>query len=179
MGFTWRRLPHLSVVGVPVFVTFRLYGSLPNGRYFSSDPANYGREFAAMDRLLDECRVGPTFLRNPEVAREVLSGLQGDTSQWDLHAWVLMPNHVHALLTPGIELSHVLNCIKGVSARRANQVMETTGTTFWQRESFDRIIRDKQQFAKVVRYIENNPVRAGLAETAEEFRWSSAFQRSA
>jgi hypothetical protein len=69
MAYCERRLPHFSVVGVPLFVTFRLHGSLPRGRAFRPDVlTSNGEAFAAMDRLLDTARSGPSALRRPEIA---------------------------------------------------------------------------------------------------------------
>ena len=78
-----------------------------------------------------------------------------------------MPNHVHLPLTPRLNLSSVLKYIKGASARRANQILSTPGSTFWQGESFDRLIRNGDEFHKVEKYTLNNPVKVDLAATPE------------
>ena len=68
----------------------------------------------------------------------------------------------------------LLRRIKGRSARFANQHLCRTGTApFWQSETYDRWIRNPEELASVKRYIERNPVVAGLAETPQEYRWSS------
>ena len=94
MAYSERRLPHFSVVGVPLFVTFRLHGSLPRGRSIRPDIlTSNGEAFAAMDRLLDTARSGPCALHRPEVARMVAAAIRaGDTGfqRYQLHAYVVM-----------------------------------------------------------------------------------------
>ena len=77
MAYYERRLPHFSVAGVPLFITFRLHGSLPRGRSFRPDIlTSNGEAFAAMDRLLDTARSGPSALRRPEIARMVAAAIR-------------------------------------------------------------------------------------------------------
>ena len=74
-----------------------------------------------MDRLLDADRAGPTYLRMPAVAQIVVVSIRkGAPADYLLHTWVVMPNHVHLLLTPNIEPSIVLRRLKGVSARESS-----------------------------------------------------------
>ncbi len=70
-----RRLPHCSVVGQPLFVTFRLHDSLPRQRVFPTARLNSGSAFVAVDRILDTCRYGPQYLRQPEVASHMVQAL--------------------------------------------------------------------------------------------------------
>ncbi|MGA8598490.1 MAG: hypothetical protein WB676_27550 [Bryobacteraceae bacterium] len=65
--------------------------------------------------------------------------------------------------------------MKGYTAREANRVLRRTGEPFWQCESYDRWIRNQQELERVWKYIEHNPVRAGLVVNPEEYRWSSAY----
>ena len=94
-----------------------------------------------------------------------------------LSAWVVMPNHVHALLFPYEELSHVLLVIKRASACRANRLLERAGQAFWQDESFDHWVRDTHERNRIIRYIEADPVAAGFVAAPEEWRWSSAWAK--
>ncbi|MGO4883348.1 MAG: transposase [Bryobacteraceae bacterium] len=171
-----RRLPHLYAVGQPLFITFRLYGSLPVNRAFPGQNVPSGRAFVAMDRLLDAARTGPTSLKRPEVAQLVLNSLNygSDMGQYDLHAWVIMSNHVHLLLTPHINVSNMLCSLKRVTARRANILLNQTGQPFWQDESYDHLVRNGEEFGRIQRYIENNPVKAFLVASPELYKWSSA-----
>ena len=91
-----------------------------------------------------------------------------------LHAFVVMPNHVHVLLTPSIALPKLTKSLKGITAKRANLFLGLTGNCFWQEESYDHQVRHDREFEQIRRYIENNPVRAGLVQEASAYRWSSA-----
>ncbi len=64
--------------------------------------------------------------------------------------------------------------IKGRTGRKANRILGRVGDAFWQAESFDHWIRSEEEFGALVDYVENNPVKAGLVEAAEEWAWSSA-----
>jgi hypothetical protein len=116
-----RHLPHWQPDGAEFFVTWRLYGSLPGER-----------------------SIGPHWMQDPRVADCVMETLIESEQQWKLcrlSAWVVMPNHVHALLRPSEKLSKVLLVIKSASARRANRLLERCGQRFWQDESFDHWVR--------------------------------------
>jgi REP element-mobilizing transposase RayT len=93
---------------------------------------------------------------------------------YDLHAYVVMPNHIHALLTPAIPLPTLIKSIKNITARRANTFLQRKNTAFWQDETYDHQIRGNKQFTKIHLYIENNPVKAGLVQSPADYRWSTA-----
>jgi len=169
-----RRLPHFQASGRPLFVTWCLAQSLPAERNFAPGHLTNGQAFVAMDRLLEETREGYQFLRQPEIAEMVVENIK-ETSGYELHAYVVMPNHAHILVTPETALGGILRILKGRTARFANQILGRSGT-FWQDESYDRIVRDAAEFGRTVNYIELNPVRAGLASTPEGYRWSSAWR---
>jgi Adenine-specific DNA methylase containing a Zn-ribbon len=87
-----------------------------------------------------------------------------------------MPNHVHVLIEtlPGYPLGDVVRSWKTFTAREANQLLDRTGS-FWMVDYFDRFVRDERHLAAVRAYIRENPVKAGLCATAEEWRWGSAW----
>jgi putative transposase len=154
-------------------VTWRLAGTLPKLDRACRD----GRTFVVRDDLLGRATTGPTWLRQPEIANCVVSCLRENAGgAYDLHAYVIMPNHVHVLLRlrPREQLATITRALKGKSARLSNVLLGRTGQPFWQDESFDHWIRHPQQFAKVKAYIEWNPVRAGLVTTPEQWPYSSA-----
>ena len=178
MQLSHRRLPHLYVIGEPLFVTFRLHDTLPPNRDFPARMPS-GKAFVCLDRLLDEERAGPSYLRLPVVALAVIASIRyGAPADYLLHSWVVMPNYVHLLLTPKIDASAVLRRLKGASARKANQLLGLTGQPFWQDESYDHLVRSQEEFERIENYILQNPVRAGLAQSEEEYPWSSAFEHS-
>jgi putative transposase len=92
-----------------------------------------------------------------------------------LHAFVLMPEHFHVLLTPAspVTLERAVQYIKGGSARRLGKEL---GLHFpvWQRGFSDHRLRDVEDYQIHVRYIEHNPVKRGLVELANQYPWSSA-----
>jgi putative transposase len=176
MSFYRRRLPHWQPKGAAIFLTWRLYGSLPRTKIASS--ATEGQRFVLLDRQLDAATSGPMFLQNPQVADAVIQTFFLAANEWDLYeplAWVVMSNHVHLLIQPHKSLSAITRAVKKTSARRANLILGRSGLPFWQDESFDHWVRNGKQFDRIVQYIESNPVKAGLANTAETWRWSSAF----
>jgi putative transposase len=120
------------------------------------------------------------FLKNPRVAAAVTETLilaEGKWELFDLFAWVVMSNHVHVLLQPHKPLQEVTRAVKNTSARLANVILGRTGQPFWQPESYDHWVRNGKQFDRIVRYIESNPVKAGLVERAEMWPWSSAASK--
>ena len=170
-----RRLPHFHPDGVYLFVTWRLHGSLPVA------PADViyatpGHAFAAQDRALARGH-GRRWLSDPRVARRLVEAIQTGESQkqfYELEAWAVMPNHVHLLILPHVTLPQITHWIKGRTAREANLLLGRTGEPFWQDESFDHWVRNEKEFHRIVAYIEENPVSAGLAATPEDWRWSSS-----
>ena len=172
-----RRLPHWRPDGRPLFLTWRLHNSLPLHRFFPAGSLSAGKAFVAMDRLLDQARTGPLYLARPEIASLVVEAILdgGDTlGHYDLHAFVVMANHVHLLITPAVPVPGLSQRLKGTTARRANQMLSLTGRAFWQEESYDRWVRDEREFQRIQAYIEENPVRAGLVTAPEDYPWSSA-----
>jgi putative transposase len=166
----------LHVIGQPLFVTFRLHGSLPANRPFPTSSLTSGEAFLAMDRLLDQARSGPTFLRQPAIAQLVLASIECGAAlrHYHMHSFVVMPNHVHLLLTPQVSVPKLLGALKASIARRANLLLQRSGRRFWQEESYDHLVGSGNEFRRIQRYIENNPVTAGLAARPEEYAWSSA-----
>lgn len=170
------RPPQLDLPRLPVFVTWHLWGSLPEEGAVARKPVA-PRAFADVDRLLDAARSGPVYLRQPEIAALVSQQLRAACCKGlcSLHAYVVMPNHVHVLWTPQVSLPVLIRSVKGPAARSANQLLGRVGKPFWQEEYLDRIVRTETEFLQIRRYIEWNPVKAALVSDPEEFQWSSAF----
>ncbi|HXD85768.1 MAG TPA: transposase [Urbifossiella sp.] len=102
-----------------------------------------------------------------------------DSIRWKVFVAVVMPDHVHVLahLLP-IEsdngdywnLSDLLKSVKGFSSNAINRRLGRNGA-LWQDETFDRIIRDDDEFEEKWSYIRNNAVKAELANSPEEYPW--------
>ncbi len=180
MTYYARNMPHWQPEGRTIFLTWRLCGSLPaefahDLRKLKEQP---GRQFSAADVKLDAAATGPRWLGEPEIAGYAEAAIRrgAELGQYVLHAYVVMPNHVHILLDPVAPLPRITNGIKGVSARDANRALRRTGRAFWQDESFDHWIRTGAQCERIRNYIEQNPVKAGLVARAELWKWSSAHK---
>ena len=178
MAFYRRRLPHLYDIGQPIFLTWRLHGTLPRNRIFPAGNLSSGQAFAALDRLLDEARSDALYLCQPALAEMVVEAIHHNASvlhHYVLHAFAAMPNHVHSLLSPSVPLPKLTKLLKGITAKRANEMLALTGCPFWQEESYDHLVRNEREFERIRLYIEHNPVRAGLVREAEQYLWSSAW----
>ena len=103
--------------------------------------------------------------------------LHFDAERYRLHAWVIMPNHVHVVATPlaNWTLADITHSWKSFTAKKANTMVNRSGL-FWAREYFDRVIRDEVHFANAVSYVERNPVKAGLCGRPEDWRFSSVWE---
>jgi putative transposase len=137
----------------------------------------FRQSFLALDWEADKAAFGPVWLRDPRIATMVAEALHHGESAMDfygLRAWVIMPNHVHLLLSPKKPLRVITRWLKGSSARKANLILDRTGETFWQDESFDHRVRDQAELEWLVHYAEHNPVTAGLISNPAVWPWSSA-----
>jgi putative DNA methylase len=129
-----------------------------------------------IERYLDQ-GYGESFLKIPQVAKMVQDSLlKFDGTRYRLFSWVVMPNHVHSLMTrfEEYELKDILHSLKSFSAHKANKILQREGQ-FWIEDYFDRYIRNQEHFEKTVKYIENNPVKAGLCAEPGDWPYSSAW----
>jgi putative transposase len=171
-----RRLPHIRPPGRWLFLTWHLHGSLPQGLYPPPHKSNAGEAFVWMDRCLDQAQTGPLYLKLEDIAQLVVESLfrGADLGHYQVGAFVVMANHVHALLLPLVPVPRLMKSLKGATAREANLLLGRTGEPFWQSESYDHWVRDEAQYWRVFCYIEHNPVGAGLVERPGDYKWSSA-----
>ncbi len=169
-------LPHLYKDGGSYFVTFRLWDAVvPNA--IPVDKKALHKLPALQIAALSEppLRLGSCVLGRSDLAGIVQDSLQHFHAQrYLLSAWCVMPNHAHAVFTPlvGHDPSDVLHSWKSYTAHKANEILKRQGT-FWERESFDHLIRSMEDFEAFVRYVENNPVLAGLCHRTEDWPYSS------
>jgi REP element-mobilizing transposase RayT len=189
-------LPHVKREGASYFVTFRLTDSLPrevllrfeheHAKALRGLPAKANSDQAEevhreLRRKIERCLdrgVGECHLRRSDIADMVSDALRFfHGQQYLLDDWVVMPNHIHAILwpMPNFSLSEILKSRKRQMARQANLILGRTGETFWQRESYDHWIRSDAEKSRIRRYIRMNPVKARLCEAPEDWKWSSAW----
>ena len=177
MAFTRRHLPHWIPEETAVFVTWRLAGSQPPQTQSLAAKQVGQAPFLQRDERLDSVRPGPVWLQDARVASVVGNALvHGATVRrlYQLHAWVVMPNHMHAIFQPNTAMPTIMQWLKGRTGRVANRILGRAGTPFWQDESFDHWVRSAEELSYLIEYVEDNPVKAGLAQTKERWRWSSA-----
>jgi REP element-mobilizing transposase RayT len=170
-------LPHWETNGGTYFVTFRLAGSVPaelvrdlerRKRLPNKLPGDTRPSVKEVEAYLDRCD-GTCHLNDPAVSQCVADAIQFlDGKGYRLIAWVVMPNHVHLIfkLLPGASLSRTLHALKSFTAKAANKLLKRTGQ-FWQREYYDRLIRNDAELQQAVEYVRNNPVFAGL----QDWKW--------
>lgn len=177
------RLPHWEAGEIPQHITFRLADSLPLAllreweeelRWIKKGKQSIERR-KKIEEALDR-GIGACWLRQPEVARVVEDALlHFDGERYRLHGWVIMPNHVHVVVTPqsGRTLSSIIHSWKSFSANSINRLINRRGA-FWAEEYFDRAIRNEEHFLKTLAYIAGNPVKAGLCHSEADWPFGHA-----
>ena len=171
-------LPHRDEPGLTQFITFHLADAFP---------ANLRAEWAAMLEIedqrerrnqlaqyLDKGR-GTCWLSRPQFGGLVDQAIRFyHQKRYDLLAWVVMPNHVHALFKVNtIPLSIIVADLKKYTAREANNKLGRRGQ-FWADEYWDTFMRNAEHELKTRRYIESNPTKAYLVQDPKDWPWSSA-----
>jgi putative transposase len=194
-----RTLPHYQPPGATLFITFRLAGSLPkeviqhlevekhreeleidriSGQKARENAAYQAQKrlFAKWDAELDAAENSPHWLAEPGIANIVCAAMHHmDNQVYTLDAYCVMPNHVHMVFTPLVKdetvhpLSKILHSLKGFTARKANILLGRRGD-FWQHESYDHVVRNSAELARIVEYVRMNPIRVGLPAKWVYFR---------
>ncbi len=171
-------LPHRDAPGLTQFVTFRLADCFPaelRSEWEALLKIGDDRlRFRQLEEYLDKGR-GQCPLRRPELAGLVEGALRYFHGvRYTLEAWVVMPNHVHVLVTQkDVPLGRVVGSWKSYIANKANRALGRTGQ-FWDEDYWDTYMRDEAHETRTRRYIESNPVKACLAREPAQWPWSSA-----
>jgi putative transposase len=204
--FYSRHLPHYQPPGAMLFLTARLAGSLPRetilrllGEAEQSDLLlaritdsreraeraylEQRRLFGEWDAELHGTKHGPFWLRDARIAELVAESLRyRDGQVYRLAAFCIMPNHLHLVIVPlpkedGVfhSLSAIMHSLKRYTARQANLLLGREGA-FWQQESYDHVVRDEAEARRIIEYVLNNPVKAGLAQSWEDWPWNYVAQ---
>ncbi|MHB8753936.1 MAG: transposase [Candidatus Acidiferrales bacterium] len=164
-----RKLPHFERSGATYFVTFRLADSMPRAvlERFEMQKrlslATGKRSARSVERYLD-AGAGKCHLRKDVAADSVANVLRHfDGERYRLAAWCVMPNHVHVIFQPfnGHKLADILHTWKSYSAKTVNRQLGLSGR-LWQREYYDRLIRDQRELARAIAYVAENPKKARL-----------------
>jgi putative transposase len=170
-------LPHFDQPGLVQAITFRLADSVPRAILNRRDSLapDAQEDHALLLELLDRS-LGGCALRNPEAAVCLEDALLfHDGVRYRLLAWVVMPNHVHALIEtlPDVTLDRIVATWKSYSARKINAQLGRSGA-LWQSDYHDRYVRNEVHLERAVLYVHNNPVMAGLVTRPADWPWSSA-----
>ncbi|MBA3701112.1 MAG: tetratricopeptide repeat protein [Planctomycetes bacterium] len=178
-------LPHFNTIDTWQSITYRLADSMPREvvarmeRKLKDlpDDERTSQRRQRIDHWIDQGR-GACLLKNDSVAAVILTTWQKFAGiRYDLGTWVIMPNHVHVLIrvNPGFTLKMIVGSWKSYTAK---ETMRLTGAPapIWWPDYWDRYIRDETHWDTTVRYIEDNPVVAGLAKTPAEWKWGSAAE---
>lgn len=175
-------LPHRDEPGLTQFVTFRLADSFP---------AELQSEWEKLLKIEDdrERRLqleawldlghGACHLRNNRVAEIVAGEMQKfDGTKYHPLAWTIMPNHVHSLFkTFEVPMQKILHQWKGSTARLANTLLGLQNS-FWQSDYWDTYMRDPDHQDRTIRYIRNNPVKAGLTSDWKAWPWTYVHEET-
>ena len=193
-------LPHYEADNKIKFITYRLSDSLPlevkkklseDAYQNLSDKEKEDRR-ALTEKTLDK-GYGSCLLKNPDCAKIIVDAWKFfDSKRYTLIAYVVMPNHVHLLIRvyENWKVGELVKSWKAFTAKQIRKLYREAhsnaecnsalppilfkGATFWQREYWDRFIRDERHFQKSMNYIFQNPVKAGLCKSALDWAWSNA-----
>ncbi len=177
-----RHLPHWQQAGCTYFVTFRLGDSIPPAKlrqweaqmavwlrthptpHSEADRKTFDEQFTQRFHKWLDAGYGECWLRQPELSLQVESALRHfDGERCQLGHFVVMPNHVHCLVRPGMgfSLPKLLHSWKSFTAHQINTLLKHEGK-LWQDESFDHIVRNETQLHRFTRYILENPLKSEL-----------------
>jgi REP element-mobilizing transposase RayT len=171
-------LPHRNEPGLTQFITFHLADAYPNtlrSEWEALLKVEDDRERRIqLETYLDKGR-GECYLRRPNIGSLVDGALQFyHGKRYEILAWVVMPNHIHALFKVGdMPLGKIVGDLKEYTAREANKLLGRRGQ-FWAEDYWDTFMRDGQHELKSRRYIENNPTKAFLVRDPKDWPWTSA-----
>ncbi|MGX9367227.1 REP-associated tyrosine transposase [Desulfoplanes sp. PS50] len=194
-------LPHFDYPGLLQMITYHLADSLPasalarlrKGLENMPKEARPLEQRKRIESWIDD-GYGSCVLKKPKISGMIIENWQHHAGlRYDLIAWTVMPNHIHVLIRvyEGQSLARIVQGWKGYSGKKIREM--TTGVQrtqyaeqtlgvprketmpVWHREYWDRFIRDEKHFTNVIRYIENNPVKAGLVGKATDWPWSSTL----
>jgi len=153
----------------------------------------YKNYFAKIENVLSSTSYGNNWLKNKEIASIVKNTFHFyDSSRYDLICYTIMPNHIHLVILPKLKsyneflkvhlskkkteetfyfVTKIMQDIKKYSAKESNKILRCSGK-FWQSESYDHVIRNKKELTETIKYVLDNPVKAGLCKRREDWKWS-------
>lgn len=187
-----RNLPHYQPLDAIYHITFRLYDSIPKNilndfqnSFNKSEIEEHlinpkekklnqqTKYFKKFDSYLAKQSNGPFWLQVDKIAGTVSESIiYRNDKEYDLICFCIMPNHVHLIIeNPRIQLFTIMKYLKGYTSFRCNKILCRKGP-FWQPESYDHIIRDRNELENQIIYVLENPVKAGLVNNWNDWKWS-------
>lgn len=162
-------LPHIDLKGYYQFITFRTHDSIDDflKRLSSQNNMSSNMKQYKIDTYLDTSKKG-CYLNNDILQFLKEFFLKYDKKLYELIALSVMPNHIHILFKQKVELSKILQQIKGSSSFQINKILGIKGQ-FWEDGYYDKLIRDENHFSTTYEYIKFNAVKAGLDDAKERF----------
>ena len=201
MDFYRRHLPHIQPIGGLFFVTFCLYGSIPYPKLQQiqkqyeaqtnlkfddkteekQNKINARKKYIKnIDELLTEKKSGPHYMKDGKIAGIVTETLRyWDNKQLEMYCYCIMSNHVHMVVRLYDEtesenpkyLHQIMHSIKSYSANEANKNLNRQ-EQFWMNESFDYLVRNREELGRIIEYILDNPVKARLCKNRKDWKWT-------
>jgi len=192
-----RNLPHYQPPGQIFFVTWSLRDAMPKQKRILLQDEFYEKKknitdkllldienriyFKKMDELLHENKRGNHYLKDRRLSEIVANSIKfWDNKRMELISYCIMSNHVHLVLKMYYKnengeilyLRNVLESIKKYSAKECNKIIGKAGNKFWEYESYDRLVRDTSELYRIIKYVLDNPVKAGLCENKSDWEFS-------
>jgi|GEM_PF-23526 diaminopimelate epimerase len=185
-----RNLPHFQPKDGVFFITFRLHGTLPKD-ITEKIRDNYELEiikcknqtekneihreyFEEYDSILDSSEISGNLLKenkNAEIVKEAIHYRDG--KDYQLICYTIMSNHVHLIFYKAEkQVFKILGSLKRHTSRQINILNNTTGVKVWQKESYDNLIKNRNDLANKIKYVINNPVKAGLTDNWENWKFT-------
>jgi REP element-mobilizing transposase RayT len=191
--YTKRALPHIQLSDCVLFVTWHLAFSIKEevkdkltksiliNKYDNTNIKKCATntnldQFYDYDSVLDakqDIRINISLPPHSDIVKQALLYYNGN--KYELYAFCIMPNHVHAVMKPllkGIEtyytISEIMHGIKSYTSHKINKLSKTSGKV-WQAESFDHVVRDETELREILNYVINNPVKAGFVDKWDEW----------
>jgi len=189
--FYARNLPHIQPLEETFFITYRLVDSIPvskikeleaiaaqQQKIATTKEEKYNeqkRHFGLVDDYLDKNPNEPYWLKQDAVASVVVDSLHFCNEKfYTLWSYCIMPNHVHLVVTTlenAPPLYNILQRHKRYTAVECNKVLKRSGQ-FWTHESYDHIVRNNDEFNRIIFYTINNAVKAGFVKEWKDWKWT-------
>ena len=165
----YKELPHIDMIGLYQFVTFRTKDSIDDFVIKLQSQAKYvSTKELKIDEYLDLSEKGCYFY-DKDLEEMYLFLLGKNKVIYDLIAFVIMPNHEHLLFKQTIPLAKTMQSLKGGSSHLLKSYLSESLTSVWSRNYFDKAIRDNKHFMLTYEYIKNNAKKAGLKDCVNRF----------